>query len=262
LVGEIRTGVVTENSFPVNFDCVRFWNIASLIDVYRVESSRKPSFVTPPSPEGTLPLPILAAETEDFRATAEPSAAASQRDAEELLARLRSRDREALDALFGRYWQLVLGIALRILRDYGEAQDTVQETFFYLYRRSKLFDPAKGSAKAWIVQAALHRALDRKLYLKRRGFYAGTEIDSVHDAFAGATDLDHQIGTTLNRTKLQRALDELPEDQRRTLEMFYFEGLELREIAEELNDALGNIRHHYYRGLGRLRKSELVRALR
>jgi RNA polymerase sigma-70 factor (ECF subfamily) len=44
--------------------------------------------------------------------------------------------------------------------------------------------------------------------------------------------------------------------------MFYFEGLELREIAEELNDALGNIRHHYYRGLGRLRKSELVRALR
>ena len=210
--------------------------------------------MTPPPQQRALPPPILAAERRDSQTTAEPSAAESQRDAEELVARLRSRDREALDDLFGRY--------LRTLRDYGEAQDTVQETFFYLYRRAKLFDPAKGSAKAWIVQAALHRALDRKLYLKRRGFYAGTEIDSVHDAFAGATDLDHQIGTKLNRTKLQRALDELPEDQRRTLEMFYFEGLELREIAEELNDALGNIRHHYYRGLGRLRKSELVRALR
>jgi RNA polymerase sigma-70 factor (ECF subfamily) len=44
--------------------------------------------------------------------------------------------------------------------------------------------------------------------------------------------------------------------------MFYFEGLELREIAKELNDALGNIRRHYYRGLERLRKSALVGALR
>ena len=218
--------------------------------------------MTPLATERTLPPPILAAESGDSCTTAEPSTAESQRDAEELVARLRSRDREALGVLFGQYWRLVLGIALRTLRDYGEAQDTVQETFFYLYRRANLFDPAKGSARAWIVQAALHRALDRKLYLKRRGFYAGTEIDSVHDAFAGATDLDHQIDTKLNRTKLQRALDELPEDQRRTLEMFYFQGLELREIAEELNDALGNIRHHYYRGLGRLRKSELVRALR
>jgi RNA polymerase sigma-70 factor, ECF subfamily len=218
--------------------------------------------VTPTPQQRTLPLLTLAAERGDPHTAAEPYAADSQRDAEELAAKLRSRDPEALDALFGRYWRLVLGIALRTLRDYGEAQDTVQETFFYLYRTANLFDPAKGSARAWIVQAALHRALDRKLYLKRRGFYAGTEIDSVHDAFAGATDLDHQIGTKLNRTKLQRALDELSEDQRRTLEMFYFEGLELREIAEELNDALGNIRHHYYRGLGRLRKSELVRALR
>jgi RNA polymerase sigma-70 factor, ECF subfamily len=183
-------------------------------------------------------------------------------DAEGLVAKLRSRDPEALRALFGLYSRLVLGIALRTLRDYGEAQDTVQETFFYLYERAGLFDPAKGSARAWIIQAALHRALDRKLYLTRRGFYVGTEIDSVEDTLAGATDLDHQIGTQLHRAHLERALDELPEDQRRTLEMFYWEGLELREIAETLNEAVSNIRHYYYRGLGRLRKNELIQALR
>jgi RNA polymerase sigma-70 factor (ECF subfamily) len=178
------------------------------------------------------------------------------------MARLRVRDPEALDALFERYSRLVLGIALRILRDYGEAEDTVQETFFYLYRRAELFDPTKGSAKAWIVQAAFHRALDRKLYLGRRGFYIGTEIDSAGHTLAGATDLDREIGTQFNRTRLERAFAELPEAQRRTLEMFYFEGMELREIAEELNDALGNIRHHYYRGLERLRQSAIVGALR
>jgi RNA polymerase sigma-70 factor (ECF subfamily) len=221
--------------------------------------------VTPPPQERILPPPILPARTGGARTTAERSVGvrlARQPDDEELMARLRSRDSEALEVLFERYSRLVLGIALRTLRDFGEAEDTVQETFFYLYKRARLFDSAKGSAKAWIVQAAFHRALDRKLYLRRRGFYVGKEIDSLCDTLPGATDLDHEIGAKINRTRLELAFAELPEAQRRTLEMFYFEGLDLREIAEALNDALGNIRHHYYRGLERLRKDALVGTLR
>jgi RNA polymerase sigma-70 factor (ECF subfamily) len=218
--------------------------------------------VTPPPQERALPLPVLAAPS---ARAAEPSVAVRltrYSNDEDLMARVRLRDAEALDALFERYSRLVLGIALRILRNHGEAEDTVQETFFYLYKRAELFDPAKGSVKAWIVEVAFHRALDRKLHLGRRGYYLGTEVDSVDDTLLGATDLDREIGARIIRTQLERAFAELPEAQRRTLEMFYFEGLEFREIAEELDAALGNIRHHYYRGLERLRKSAFVGALR
>jgi RNA polymerase sigma-70 factor (ECF subfamily) len=78
----------------------------------------------------------------------------------------------------------------------------------------------------------------------------------------GETDLDREIGAKLDCLQLKRAFAELSEMQRLTLELYYFEGLELREIAEKLNEPLGNVRHHCYRGLQRLRKSTFVQRLR
>jgi RNA polymerase sigma-70 factor (ECF subfamily) len=111
-------------------------------------------------------------------------------------------------------------------------------------------------------RVAFHRALDRKLRLRREGSYLGAEVVSVDDNLPGATDLDREIGARLDRAQLKRAFAEIPEAQRRTLEMYYFEGLELREIAEQRSEPLGNVRHHYYRGLEQLRKSAFVRKLR
>ncbi|PYX90685.1 MAG: hypothetical protein DMG68_00865 [Acidobacteria bacterium] len=181
---------------------------------------------------------------------------------EELMAQLQERNSSALDVLFSRYARLVLGIALRILNDYSEAEEIVQEAFFYVYQKAALFDPTKGSAKTWIVQIAYNRALDRKAHLARRGFYAGTDVASLDDTLSGTTDLEKEIGSKLNREYLQRAFDELTEMQHRTLELFYFGGLELREISEKLNEPLGNVRHHFYRGLERLRRSTFVQRLR
>lgn len=181
---------------------------------------------------------------------------------EEILARLQSGDASALHILFSRYSRLVLDIALHILRDRGEAEEIVQEVFFFVYRRANAFDPAKGLAKAWLVQKAYHRSLNRRVYLGRRGFFAGTEIDSLQDTLSGDTDLEREIGAKLSRAQLEKAFRQLPEMQRRTLELYYFEGLELREISDKLNESLGNVRHHYYRGMERLRKSAIVRKLR
>lgn len=210
------------------------------------------------SEEQMLPLPLLAREASDGRHARHQR----QPSDEDLMERLRARDSEALDALFRRYARLVMGIAFRTLRDHGEAEDTVQETFLYLFRKAALFDAQKGSAKAWIVQVAFHRALDKKSYLTRRGFYFGTEIDSAEDTLLGTTDLDREVGARLNRAKLEEAFAELPHAQRRTLEMFFFEGMEMREIAGKLGESLGNVRHRYYRGLERLRKSAFVSRLR
>lgn len=181
---------------------------------------------------------------------------------EELMARLQEGEADALNFLFDRYSGLVFAIAHRILSDHSESEEIVQEAFFYVYRKATLFDPKKGRAKLWIVQIAFNRALDRKALLARRGFYAGTNIDSVEDTLLGKTDTEREVGARLNREHLERAFLELTDEQRQTIEMFYFQGLELKEISEELHESLGNVRHRYYRGLERLRKSAFVQRLR
>jgi RNA polymerase sigma-70 factor (ECF subfamily) len=181
---------------------------------------------------------------------------------EELMTRLQANDSKALELLFDRYSRLVFGIAYRIVNNYSEAEEVVQESFFYVYQKSALFDAAKGSAKGWIVQIAFSRARDRKAHLARRGFYAGTDIDSVHDTLVGLGDVEREIGVQLDFSLLRSAFDDLTPVQKRTLELFYFEGLELKEISERLQEPFGNVRHHFYRGLEKLRKSPAVKRLR
>jgi len=214
-------------------------------------------------PQGrALALPLLRARTAQSPVAVAEKVAAGGLSDEDALARLQARDSNALNLLFDRYARLVLSIALRILRDHGEAEEVVQDVFFYVYQKASLFDPARGSGKAWIVQIAFHRALDRKAHLSRRGFYVGTDIDPLHDTLLGHSDLEQEVGSGMNRVLLERAFEDLPEIQRRTLNLFYFQGLELREISESLNEPLGNVRHHFYRGLEKLRKSAFVRRLR
>jgi RNA polymerase sigma-70 factor, ECF subfamily len=178
----------------------------------------------------------------------------------EFVSQLRPRALGDIDLLFERYSRLVFGVAYRILGDPGEAEEVVQEVFLYLCRKSQLFDESKGSLKAWIVQIAFSRALDRKMYLARRGFYEGGNIASLQ--IREEADLEQEIDATLIRKHLESAFSGLTDRQRRTIEFFYFDGLDLREISEQLGEPLGSVRHHLYRGLERLRKSSLLRRLR
>jgi RNA polymerase sigma-70 factor (ECF subfamily) len=84
----------------------------------------------------------------------------------------------------------------------------------------------------------------------------------MEDTLLGKADTEREVGARLNRAHLERAFGELTEEQRQTLEMFYFQGLELKEISAELHESLGNVRHHFYRGLERLRRSAFVQRLR
>ncbi|MFL6447893.1 MAG: RNA polymerase sigma factor [Bryobacteraceae bacterium] len=164
-----------------------------------------------------------------------------------------------LDVLFDQYSRLVLAIACRVLGDPNEAEDVVQEVFFYLYRKPEVFDPSKGSLKTWIIQITCCRALDRKLYLARRHFYTDEGIDALQ--LRGAIDLEQQVDAKRSREHLERAFSELSDLQRRTIEFFYFDGLNLREISALLREPLGTVRHHLYRGLDRLRKNTLLHTL-
>ena len=212
-------------------------------------------------PERVLALPNLRVRERGRRNEEKLAAELVSVTDEEALTQLKSRDTNAMTLLFERYANLVFAIGYRILRDHGEAEDLVQSVFLYLWQRADLYDAARGAGKSWIMQKAWSRALDRRDFLVHRQFYLGTESEVGPDTLAGSFDVEREITSRLNGEQLLKAMEELPEKQALTLKMSFFEGLDMREIGERLGDSLASVRHHYYRGLDKLRKSALVKNL-
>ena len=172
---------------------------------------------------------------------------------ESLIAEVARGSRDALGQLFRRYRQPVLRVASRILRDGTEAEDLCQEVFIQLFQKAKLFNPGKSSASSWIIQVAYHRAMNRRKYLAHRRHYDALEFDEQQIA----DSLRPMIDQITARNLLSRLGEQLSDEQRNTFELHFFEGYSLREIAEKTNQKIGNVRHHFYRGLERLRSNLL-----
>ncbi len=170
---------------------------------------------------------------------------------EKLVEEIRNGNTDGFAVIFKRYHRLVHVTALNIVRDAGEAEDLTQTVFLEIYRRLGQFDPTRGTLKVWLLQFAYSRSMHRRNYLFVRQFHKQVELGES-DASAShwsPSRLQPQESTRL----AGEALAILPEPQRRTIEMFFFEGLTLKEIAERRNENFPNVRHHYYRGLERLR---------
>ena len=174
---------------------------------------------------------------------------------EGVMEQLRQGHPDALPILFDRFYRLVLKIALRILRDAGEAEDLMQEVFLEIFNKADRFDPGKGSTKTWILQYAYHRSLSRRQYLTLRNFYDRHQTSEIEVVESNRVDASWR-GLTFQewRHVIQQGLATLNEKQRKTLELACFQGLLLSEIAERTRESLPNVRHHYYRGLQALRK--------
>jgi RNA polymerase sigma-70 factor, ECF subfamily len=174
---------------------------------------------------------------------------------EDVMEQLRHRHPDALPILFSRFHRLILKIALRILRDPAEAEDVMQDIFLEIFNKADQFDPAKGSAKTWILQYAYHRSLSRRQYLALRNFYDRNQTGELEVVEANRADAGWR-GLTFQewRRVIQQGLATLNEKQRKTIELACFHGLLLSEIAARTKESVPNVRHHYYRGLQALRK--------
>lgn len=185
---------------------------------------------------------------------------------EDLLAQLREGNHNALALLFRRHARIVRSVAFRIVRDAAEADDLVQEVFLFAFRKAALFDPARGSARSWIVRVTRHRAIDRRRHLASRRFYASAELDetllSIEEPVTDTTSYERSIEGSLGAETLKRIEEELTIDQRRTIELYFFDGYTFEEIAERTGQTTGNVRNHYYRGLERIRRLIFARELR
>jgi RNA polymerase sigma-70 factor (ECF subfamily) len=175
---------------------------------------------------------------------------------EALLTRLQAGEKPALDFLFQRYSRIIRGIGARILRDSTEAEDLVQDVFLFIHQKCGIFDGSKSSARSWIVQMAYHRAIERRRHLAHRRFYSQVGLEHHTAPLVGTptTEVDYSAEAVFGRNGLHRVLRALSEHQRETLRLHFFEGYTLSEVARELGQSLGNVRHHYYRALDKIRK--------
>ena len=170
---------------------------------------------------------------------------------EQLIEEMRAGNTDAFAVVFKRYHRLVHLVALQVLRDAGEAEDLTQTVFLQIYRSLGQFDLAKGSLKGWLLLHAQRRSLNRRNYLLVRQFHNQAEITAVDEENGLWSPRLSPVQEATQVTN--EVLSALPEAQRVTIEMYFFEGLSLKEIAERRKETFSNVRHHYYRGLERLR---------
>src|ERR1035437_840026 len=172
---------------------------------------------------------------------------------EALVAHLHAGHHDALAVLFDRYHRLVLSIALRILRDAGEAEDLMQSVFLEIFQSAAQFDEARGTTKMWILQYAYHRSFNRRRYLSRRGIYCCPLDDNLASPNRIGPWRARSNGDLEFTYAVREALRHLNKVQRKVVELAVYEGLTMREIAQATGDSFDSVRHHYYRGLEKLR---------
>ncbi len=170
----------------------------------------------------------------------------------ELLHAVARGDEAALARLYDAYRVILFGLLVRILNSREEAEDILQEVFVQVWRRAKDFDEKRGRPFTWLVTLARSRAIDRLRQLGARQRLAmgaaqeQEQTENFSDALVDSVRSEQQA-------VVRRALAELPEDQRTTLLLAYFEGLTQSEIAAKLNAPLGTVKTRMRSGMSKLR---------
>src|SRR5271169_4618215 len=171
---------------------------------------------------------------------------------EGLMASLKLENSDALTVLFDRYHRLVLSVALRIVRDPGEAEDVMQIVFLDVFRAVGQFNPDKGTTKMWILQYAYHRSINRRQQLTARNFYQEGNGHGLRSCLPADVSTLGNFALPELTLLLKQGLKTVTARQRRVIVMASYHGRSMREIAAMTGDSLSNVRHHYYRGLQKL----------
>ncbi|MGH9900724.1 MAG: sigma-70 family RNA polymerase sigma factor [Pyrinomonadaceae bacterium] len=163
-------------------------------------------------------------------------------------------DSRAFAALYDSYSHILFGLLLRILHSRPEAEDVLQEVFLQIWQRASTFDETRGRPFTWLVTLTRSRAIDRLRANDSRDRAADAATRDVPESVADPVD---DAFRAEQGEVVRRALDAIPEEQRRTLLLAYFEGLTQTEIAARLKEPLGTVKTRMRAGMMKLR--ELLR---
>ena len=169
-----------------------------------------------------------------------------------LIQQVAKQDRDAFSQLYDRFSTLVFSLAMRMLKARSDAEDLLQEVFVQVWRQAQSYSAERGSPEAWIVNIARSRAIDKIRSIRRmqKNFVLTDDparVESSENVESSAADSE-------TRLAMNSALANLPETQRKVLELAYFDGLTQSEIADRLAEPLGTVKTRMRSGIQKLRE--------
>jgi RNA polymerase sigma-70 factor (ECF subfamily) len=163
-------------------------------------------------------------------------------------------DSPSLMALYDRYNRLAFGLAYRILQNPSIAEEAVQDAFLQAWNRASTFDTSRGTnVRGWLMTIVHNRSID----IRRRDIDRKPQqvpIDDVEQKLS-SPDAWRDVSANITQTVMREAVAALPDDQRRTIELAYFEGLSQSEIADREQTPLGTVKGRMRLGIRKLRDS-------
>lgn len=193
-------------------------------------------------------LPVI--QRHALPAASTPIDWAAQSD--EALLRAVTSDAGAIGPLYDRYARLVYGLARAVLQSDTEAQDLVQEVFMTLCEQHT-YDQHRGNVAAYLTMVTRTRAIDR---VRRRSRRVRLLRDWWHATPSMPLHTPHErLSTAQSSARVRAALSDLSDNERRAIELAYFQGLSQTEIAAELATPLGTVKSWCRRGLLALKDS-------
>jgi RNA polymerase sigma-70 factor (ECF subfamily) len=190
-------------------------------------------------------------EQEDRAPVAVP--AIRQQEDSALIAAIAARQQGALDRLYDRYQTMVYHLAWKILRNRESAEEIVYEVFWQVWREADRYTSQRGSVGTWVGMLARSRAIDA-LRAQRSTLIAEDALED-HSLATDRAEDPEEVSSLEQRAVLVRgALDSLPSDQRKALELAFFSGFTHTEIASQLDEPLGTVKTRIRAAMLKLRE--------
>lgn len=156
----------------------------------------------------------------------------------------------ALAEVYRRHGGAVYGLARRVLNNSAEAEDVTQEVFLRLWNQPDRFDPLRGTLRSFLLAQSHAREVDAIRSLNAR---RAREMKDAVKVARGSYDMQHEVWDLSLADKVTRALEELPEEERRVIQLAYFEGYTYVKVAEILNQPEGTVKSRIRTGMRRMR---------
>ncbi len=156
----------------------------------------------------------------------------------------------ALAEVYRRHGGAVYGLARRVLNNAHEAEDVTQEVFLRLWNRPDRFDPGRGTLRSFLLTQSHGRAVDAVRSLNARRLRESGEARRTATA---EYDMQHEVWDLAVADQVARALGDLPDDERRAIELAYFEGHTYVEVADLLGQPEGTVKSRIRNGMRRMR---------
>lgn len=175
----------------------------------------------------------------------------------ELVHRMAAGDEDALGVLYDRLAPMVFSLVQALLADPNDAEEAVEDAFWQAWVQAERYRPGRGGVSTWLGMIARSRALDRLRARKRRREerWEDTPAAALADARLGSgpDPLGHTVLAEL-RERVAAALQELPEEQRRAIELAYFRGMSQSQIAAHTGQPLGTVKTRVRLAMQKLRE--------